>query len=702
MHRLVILFALFSALCASACSEDSASSPISTDFPPTFAGSTCVADEQCLAPTPVCDLASSTCVGCLTDGDCKEGQTCANGGCSVLGECDPGARICNGNDLWTCNGEGSAFDTATCPATCVDGACTECDPGASRCEGKTVEVCATNGGGWATGQTCPEYCADGACIECVPGDTQCVGDMVQLCDPAGLGWQDYDDCGAKPEGLTCFLGVCIDPCSDDFKFNTNMGCEYWAADLDQTDEGGSNNSPFAIVVSNPSSTASTTVTLTRNGAEVEVAEIAGQAIHIFNLDPHNIDGTMKDQRAFRLKATRPIIAYQFNPLENVGVFSNDASMLIPQNSLGTDYRVLGWPERTGGLKGYVTIVGTENDTEVTFISSAHTGSGGGVPALAPGGSFTTTLQPFEVLNIETNGTEEDLTGSLIESSRPVAVFSGHECANVPYASACTNGTCDSVPQWSCQSPDDCPVVCCCDHLEEQLIPVSAWGKTYVGARSQRRNNEPDYWRVVASVDLTTVTVNPPVAGIPTLMAGDVYEFKAIDSFVLSADQPVLVGQFLASEHAPNTFVGTCEESDFFPGLGFGQCSHSGDPCTSDAECGDSLEPGDAAIGDPAFILSAPIEQLRADYVFLAPDKYAQDYVSIYADMATSITLDGNSIDGLGWENIAMGWRQLTIEVQDGVHRMEGSAPFGVTVHGFDEYVSYGYPAGLNVTNLANP
>ena len=29
-------------------------------------------------------------------------------------------------------------------------------------------------------------------------------------------------------------------------------------------------------------------------------------------------------------------------------------------------------------------------------------------------------------------------------------------------------------------------------------------------------------------------------------------------------------------------------------------------------------------------------------------------------------------------------------------------PFGVTVHGYDEYVSYGYPAGLNVTNLSSP
>jgi len=526
--------------------------------------------------------------------------------------------------------------------------------------------------------------------------------MVQLCDPSGAGWQDYDDCGAKEGGLSCFHGVCIDPCSDDFKFNTNMGCEYWAADLDQTDEGGSNNSPYAIVVSNPGTTAATTVTLYKNGSESEVVEVAPQQLHIFNLDPHNVDGTLQAQRAFRIKATRPIIAYQFNPLENVGVFSNDASMLIPQNSLGTHYRVLGWPERTGGLKGYVTIVGTEVDTEVTFTSSATTGAGGGVPALVAGGSFTATLQPFEVLSFETNGTEQDLTGSVIDSSKPVAVFSGHECANVPYASGCTNGKCDSQPLWSCGGPDDCPVVCCCDHLEEQIIPVSAWGKTYVGARSYRRNNEPDYWRVVASVDMTHVSVDPPVASVPQLMAGEVYEFKAIDSFVLSADQPVLMGQFLASEHAPNSFVGTCGESQLFPGLGFGECTHTGDPCLTDAECGDSLEPGDAGIGDPAFVLSVPIEQLRDDYVFLAPDKYANDYVSVYAEQGTSITMDGQSIDGQPWHNITGTWRQVTILVPDGVHRMEGTAPFGVMVHGFDEYVSYGYPAGMNVSNLAAP
>ena len=118
MQRLLIILAVSGVLSSvGACSEGSSSSSSSANLPPTFAGSTCVADEQCSAPTPICDLASSTCVGCVADEDCKEGQTCSNGGCSVQGECDQGDRICNGNDLWTCNAEGSSFATFNCPET---------------------------------------------------------------------------------------------------------------------------------------------------------------------------------------------------------------------------------------------------------------------------------------------------------------------------------------------------------------------------------------------------------------------------------------------------------------------------------------------------------------------------------------------------------------------------------------------------------
>ena len=42
----------------------------------------------------------------------------------------------------------------------------------------------------------------------------------------------------------------------------------------------------------------------------------------------SLDRTSLSRNTFKLTASTPIVAYQFNPLDNVGVFSNDGSLLI--------------------------------------------------------------------------------------------------------------------------------------------------------------------------------------------------------------------------------------------------------------------------------------------------------------------------------------------------------------------------------------
>jgi len=89
-----------------------------------------------------------------------------------------------------------------------------------------------------------------------------------------------------------------------------------------------------------------------------------------------------------VRSTAPIIAYQFNPLDNVNVFSNDASLLLPSASLDRDYNVLSWPEtlaRTndadtnGGinLRAFLTIVGGEEQTSLSVTVSTGVIPGGG-------------------------------------------------------------------------------------------------------------------------------------------------------------------------------------------------------------------------------------------------------------------------------------------------------------------------------------
>ena len=139
--------------------------------------------------------------------------------------------------------------------------------------------------------------------------------------------------------------------------------------------------------------------------------------------------------------------------------------------------------------------------------------------------------------------------------------------------------------------------------------------------------------------------------------------------MLNANKPILVGQFLAAEQAPN------------PGR---------------AE-------GDAGIGDPAFILAVPIRQFRDSYVFLAPDKYERDYVSVAMKKGTTVLLDGASIVGLAaaLTNDLVGgeWMAVRVPISDGFHTLSCTDTCSVMVHGYDSYVSYGYPGGLNLDDL---
>jgi hypothetical protein len=66
----------------------------------------------------------------------------------------------------------------------------------------------------------------------------------------------------------------------------------------------------------------------------------------------------------------------------------------------------------------------------------------------------------------------------------------------------------------------------------------------------------------------------------------------------------------------------------------------------------------------------------------------------------------------GWQPIGSSGYQFTrIDVQvagaavggcsNGLHTLSSTAPFGVTVWGFDQYVSYAYPAGASVRPINN-
>jgi len=600
--------------------------------------------------------------------------------------CCPGmANGCteDGRYLLLCNETGKGFDMVEC----VD-------------EGGTPTICLTTA----------DY-PKGICTKCIPGVKSCKDDDIVLqCTQFGEDWEEFTDCNGEATGQVCVQGGCVALCEVNQKLNMYMGCDFWAADLDNAFVPGGRagyydaaGAQYAVVVSNPHPKYPATVEIETiegpvlndsDGLPFPTEPLLPGELRIYNLPRRDVDGTLIAPLAYRIEATIPITAYQFNPLENVDVFSNDASLLIPSNVMGKYYFVMTREQTFDELRSFVTIMAVRaGETKVTVDVTAPTlvgeiaATGEVIPPLEPGDTYTATLKQFDVLNLESNEIGSDMTGTLVLANRDVAVFGGSEASNAPNTNHCDkeNGVCEWDGESKCKTNEDCTAkfnTCCADHLEMQLFPVKAWGKRYQASKTFPRNKEKDVYRIIAAENNTKVTTIPPQANIPVLEMGEWVDFESLDNFEIVASKPIMVGQFLAAEQAPDPNV-------------------NGVP-----------QPGDAGIGDPAFLLLVPVEQMRQDYVFLAPNKYELDYLTVVAPDGAKVWFDCKEIDPKKivescdpldpdeFELFGTGEFMTTkFLIEDGVHRIYADKPVGLYVYGYDQYVSYAYPAGLNISDL---
>jgi hypothetical protein len=675
--------------------------------------------------------------------DTSVDDTAVDTGVAELQQCVPGTRICPAPDATTvlvCSGR-ATWETEACEPgdICFAGECGTpgtCEPGSvDACVG-----CSTYQGCNAAGTKVGEFAVPPnlTCVErdgvpqlisrvCTPNETRCADERVQTrCDECGLGFVEAVDCFEQDETTLCDDGRCQPLCEYIRKRKTYIGCEYWGIDLDNAFVRAGGSIPYydafgaqySVVVSNPSAVVASTVTVTRfdegRGEVVTLAEVRVEpgALEIINLPASSLNGTMIGYEAYRIQATVPIVAYQFNPLENEEVFSNDASLLFPTSSLGNEYYVMTRRQTFDELKGYVTVAPglADGPTEVTLTLPPYTDenpvitlSGRNIPAMRGGDTYTVTLDPYEVLNIETNRRGADLTGTFVRSNRPLVVFGGSEAANAPNDDSCIRrGT-----EWVCAADRTTPCVneagepdialcssfitCCADHIEHQMPPIDTWGKRFKAARSMPRGDEADVWRILAEEDGTVVDFiglpdSWPLPGLlpprlqrqVTLDAGQWFELQSPVDFEINSTKPILVGQFLAAEQAPY-------------------------PPPIDADMPDHENAG---TGDPAFIVAIPVEQYRSDYIFLAPNAYAFDYVTITAPVGARVLLDGVEVPAEAWNTFGTGTHHAArLEIADGVHRIVSEPidgvpqPVGVVVYGYDQYVSYGYAAGMDQESI---
>ncbi|MBR4984787.1 MAG: hypothetical protein IKY83_03475 [Proteobacteria bacterium] len=619
---------------------------------------------------------NDNCGACLNA--CGANEKCVQGSCEI--QCGAQTRcgqkcVDIASDVGNCGGCGVVCKPGE---QCVAGEC-GCAEGRYDCDGDASNGCEAT-------SLCP--CTPGAEQACWRGSETNLDPLTkqpygecrlgtQKCDPSGNFWGPCEG-GVYPTSVSCnqygdlngkdndcdgkIDTVCRSECELKAGEMSYIGCEYWSVYLYNLI-----TTNHTLVFSNPSDTDTATIYIYDKNRNANASQ---QPVHTLQLEPKKVlvqqmntgstnmcVSTSYIQNAYRIRSTSPITAYQFNPWDKATANSNDASLLLPANVLGRDYIGMTWHSETGSGSqvndhtSYLTVVATEpGQTKVKIKTTANIVKGSSIAAMKSGEEREFTLDRYGVLTLNAPNVEtEEQTGTRITADKNIAVFGGSRSSYVP--NAAKSG-------------------CCRDHIEEQLFPTQAWGKAYYAVAAYSKGKAGDFWRIIARDDNTKVTISgsPTIADTSfTLKAGEAYPvFESRGGFVVTADKPISLGQFLPSKGYNN--------------------------------------PTDN-IGDPSFILTVPYEQYREDYAFQVPNSYSQNYITIISPAETKVSLDGKVLQAANYVNGktekigSTGFVYGYVSVSVGVHRIEADKPVGVYGYGYQNISSYGYPVGLDLKVL---
>jgi uncharacterized repeat protein (TIGR01451 family) len=324
----------------------------------------------------------------------------------------------------------------------------------------------------------------------------------------------------------------------------------------------------------------------------------------------------------------PVVVHGWNRRPATG----GGYLVLPTAALGTSYIVSSWHIGLGGGSQFA-IVGTEDGTTVTVTTTANGGSRtAGVP-------YVLSLDQGSSYLLVAGETSLDLTGTTIASDKPVAVFGGRSCAQVPAADG--SG---------------------CDYSMEQILPTSAWGLHVLTVRLAPRT-APEVVRILASENGTEIRINGAL--ITTINALEHFDTTLGGNSSIVTTHPVYVTQFAADDDIDN-----------LP-------DQIGDPLMM------------TVLPTTAFQSSYRFSAETGGW--------AASHLNIVAPAAATGTVfvDGVLVPGASFSPIAAsGYSAAQIPVTSGGHTVTAAAPIGVQVYGFAHLEGYGYPAGALLAPLS--
>lgn len=380
----------------------------------------------------------------------------------------------------------------------------------------------------------------------------------------------------------------------------------------------------------------------------------------------DIEGGTRIGAAMHLTTTVPVGLTMIYPFGGAASYLPTAALLLPvptwakQNIL-----VNGW--EANATRPGAQLLASEDGTEITILPKHDIQDGIGVKGTRAKVPVTYRLDKGGYLQFTQS---DELSGSVVESNKPIATFGGHAAANVP-----SDGN-------------------TADTFHQQIPPFENWGSEYVGVGYRPRlgsEHEPMAYRIVAARDGTELDYDPEIPpGAPTSMsAGEVVTFRrgTGDAFVVrtqDAEHPIYLAAYMSSS-----------------GTSFDSLTYSGS-------------------GDPEFVNVVPTGQYLSSYSFYADPTYGDaslvfvrakvrgEFKDVWLECAGGYLTDFRPIGTRGEYEFTRvdlakrgrpGQRFGDHVCQNGLQRAKSDGPFTATVWGWDFCASYAYPGGMALRKL---
>ena len=282
---------------------------------------------------------------------------------------------------------------------------------------------------------------------------------------------------------------------------SSKGNEFFLGFMGNTANASVDSASASLLVTTDDPTASVEFTVeyfgttqtfeTRKGSVTLVNLPVGKAGEIGDI---RVNGEDERNKGVHVQATDPtklLTIYGINDAD----MSTDAFLALPCHRYPvTQYNYFVFSTSTvsmmGTFRSRFLIVPCEDTTSMTLqptqqIQANADLTGSPIPILVNAGEqVTITVNQLQTAQFNS---DMDLTGTIIESDKPISVFVGHECGQVPTGQTA------------------------CDHLVEQIPPDTTWGTQFFTAPLDVRESG-EHYRVGSVVHNNQVTVTCTTEG----------------------------------------------------------------------------------------------------------------------------------------------------------------------------------------------